>query len=545
MKAQNAYRTDDISAVTAVKFLMEQGKTITIDSLIPFNGYECKAKGQTNVRPNYLVYNVAHNKGFVIVSGDIDNPIVLGYNDSGKIDYIPSEVDYWLGNSSSLELSSGSKLINNKQVKSVRTKCVYPLLSCKWNQIYPYNAACPIIRDSLRALTGCVATAMGQVLYYYRNHPKTLSVISDSIFAYKSYYPKDSFELYVEGVQPGFILHWDDMVDELDGNSSISQINAVSGLLNVCGRSILMHYGLSESGCSLFNVLYGLKDYFGYRGMAFGLKKSNYADDEWNQVIYEEMINERPVLYAGGDADSHAFVVDGYSLNDYFHVNWGWGGNCDGYYLLSYLHPKSMYFDFSTDAKAIVGIVPGNYVKSDGDVRVVSIAEYNNKTSFTRRNNSDDFVIAPEAVLKADFENNELYDLGFSLYNRGDSLCCCKWNTNFSFNFNALNYFGPYPNLIIPGKLGDGVYNMFLIYKKSSSSEWKNCLDNNKHYLVLEIRGDTIYISKGTETTGISKYRNMNSSSNFAYQYNIFGQKVGKGYKGFVIRNGKKIVYRQ
>lgn len=58
------------------------------------------------------------------------------------------------------------------------------------------------------------------------------------------------------------------------------------------------------------------------------------------------MINERPVLYAGGDADSHAFVVDGYSLNDYFHVNWGWGGNCDGYYLLSYLHPKSMYFDF-------------------------------------------------------------------------------------------------------------------------------------------------------------------------------------------------------
>lgn len=94
-------------------------------------------------------------------------------------------------------------------------------------------------------------------------------------------------------------------------------------------------------------------------------------------------------------------------------------------------------------------------------MRVVSIAEYNNKTSFTRRNNSDDFVIAPEAVLKADFENNELYDLGFSLYNRGDSLCCCKWNTNFSFNFNALNYFGPYPNLIIPGKLGDGVYNMF------------------------------------------------------------------------------------
>ena len=297
----------------------------------------------------YYVFNVDSVNGYVIVSGDDRMPDVLGYAYQGTYnpEEIPGNMRAWLqGYVEEYRYLQSHSDAKGASLTSVEGGVVRPLLECRWSQSFPYNNLCPMINGE-RAVTGCVATAMAQVMYYHKWPKQTINVIPE-------------YNTYSEGIympQIGITtIDWDNMIS-LYGTKggTYVQNQAVAKLMLLCGCSVQMDYGLGASSAYCNPI--ALTDYFGYNKLSVSeVLRSNYVSDVWNQMIYDELKDGRPVLYSGQSSDAgHEFVIDGYDKNNYFHINWGWGGYQDNYFLLSSLN------GYNYDQVAIIGIAsPGN-----------------------------------------------------------------------------------------------------------------------------------------------------------------------------------------
>ncbi|MDE7350499.1 MAG: C10 family peptidase, partial [Muribaculaceae bacterium] len=229
---------------------------------------------------------------------------------------------------------------------------IAPLLSTRWDQGSPYNLDCPL-DGSKRSVTGCLATAMAQVIAFY-GYP---SVGSGS----HSYEWKDLILDFDYG-QTHF--DFDNMLNSYSGRPSTqNQKKAVAKLMYACGVSVDMNYGAKESGARYLFIANALKEYFCYDAGVSYLLRNYYSKDEWEKIVYEELLAERPVIYGGQSPEGgHAFVCDGYD-EGLFHINWGWGGYCDGWYLLSALNPEGQGTGgheggYNSAQNMIIGIQP-------------------------------------------------------------------------------------------------------------------------------------------------------------------------------------------
>ena len=133
------------------------------------------------------------------------------------------------------------------------------------------------------------------------------------------------------------------------------------------GQAIKSGYGPDGTGSSFTEVENALKNNFGYDGNIQHLFRNNYSNEAWESLIYRELAERRPVLYAGtSSGGAHAFVCDGYDGNGLFHINWGWGGMCNGYFKLSVLNPNdnsgmgasSSKDGYSMNQDVLIGIQP-------------------------------------------------------------------------------------------------------------------------------------------------------------------------------------------
>lgn len=152
-------------------------------------------------------------------------------------------------------------------------------------------------------------------------------------------------------------IDWDNMLPSYkDDDGTSAERDAVATLMLLCGNSVEMTYGIDGSSASINYARMVLPEYFDYDGFSIGyVNRSGYDNADWNQLMYDELSNNGPVLYKGNSKQygGHAFVIDGYDADDYFHVNWGWGGNDDGYFLLDALK------DYKTQG-AIIGLKRNN-----------------------------------------------------------------------------------------------------------------------------------------------------------------------------------------
>ncbi len=134
-------------------------------------------------------------------------------------------------------------------------------------------------------------------------------------------------------------------------------------MLYYCGAAVKMDYADNENGgSSAYSeaIPDALKRYFGYKKDARIVYRSDYTSSRWDEIIYNELANKRPVILSGVSPGSggHAFICDGYDGNDHYHINWGWSGNYDGYFLLGNLAPENFPEGFNLNLDAIVGIEP-------------------------------------------------------------------------------------------------------------------------------------------------------------------------------------------
>ncbi len=314
-------------------------------------------KGGSN---NLYVFNNEAGEGFVIVSGsDQTTASVLGYSDKGHFDIkeAPENLKFLLAMYEEQIIAVRSKGTEaNRRAPSsdeLGNVVVEPLLKTTWNQAGPYNKYLTM-ED---AATGCVPTAMAQVMAYWK-YPKQ----GHGSHAYNdsgnSYYANFSSSVY----------DWDNMLNGYAGvDYSEAQANAVARLMADCGISIEAHYGGTfGTSASTYYVPIALVKYFGYSMNYKYLASWDYETQEWEDMMRAELDAKRPFLYSGSPRSDdyyppvgHTFVCDGYTDNGYFHFNLGWEGRGNGWYKTSSItmYPEDMW-DFTNNQVMVIGIQP-------------------------------------------------------------------------------------------------------------------------------------------------------------------------------------------
>ena len=279
------------------------------------------------------VFNRAQ-QGFMVVAADDVAESLLGYSENGSFDpeQMPDNLRGWLDEYSA-QIAYASA--NGLKVLSAPARASYadvaPITKTLWDQGYPFNQFCPT-DDKAQCYTGCVATAMAQVMKTY-NYPAK-GIGEHSYFC-------SNIDKTVEFNYEENPFDWANMINQYPGNAE--QNKAVATLMSACGVSVNMGYGLSASGAFSANVPSALVDYFGYANSAHFSYRRYYSLPVWMDMIYNELSQGYPLYYSGQAADGsggHAFVIDGYRSSDAFvHVNWGWSGMSDGYFRITTLEP--------------------------------------------------------------------------------------------------------------------------------------------------------------------------------------------------------------
>lgn len=288
---------------------------------------ECAYREGTDEAPYFYIYSDKEANCFAIVSGDTRLPGILGYSLTSPFDAqnMPCNVKWWLSEYSAqiqsfLKNDPEEKPATRAIIYDTSRKPVAPMLTTTWNQTAPYNNLCPQVNGS-RSVTGCIATSMAQTMKYYNWPPEGTGSRNDY-----------SFERTYD---------WTKMLNEYPKNGyKPAEADAVATLMLSCGKSVDMVYSPYASGAYSYKIQYALPTYFDYSKEVRHLIRDFYNQAEWNEIIYREMEAGRPVIYGGQSSEGgHSFVCDGYSEDGYFHINWGWGGLSDGYFLLNALTP--------------------------------------------------------------------------------------------------------------------------------------------------------------------------------------------------------------
>ncbi len=317
--------------------------------------------------PAFYVFNNSSSPegSFIITSGDDRLRPVLAMVDNCTFDpqNLPENLKWWLSEyereinaylsstssiaAPAITASTGGYYYDNYASWSA----ISPMVTTRWNQDAPFNNMCPTYGGQ-RCVTGCVATAMAQIINYhkYAKGQGGTKTYTPSGWSTKVSYDFDNAE-----------FDWKNMLDSYSGSATTAQKNAVANLMFACGVSVDMMYSPSSSGA--YSPVNGLIDYLGYHEKTAEFNRSAYQAAEWESMVYQELLERRPVYYSGASQEGgHAFVCDGYSQDGYFHINWGWGGAYDGYFALSALSPEG---------KGIGGF-DGGYNSGQTFVRVIT-----------------------------------------------------------------------------------------------------------------------------------------------------------------------------
>lgn len=389
---------------------------VTIDQKAMTKARKQGSKGEITLsQESYYVFPNANSKGFTIVSGDDRLPEIVGYSSQGSYDennlpegFISFMKAYQnlynkvnLGDAEALKnLAEIKAWRNKKNASAASTSAVAPLLgNIEWDQTSPYNNMCPRYDSVHVAATGCVATAMAQVMAYYK-YPKQLKA---DIPGYVNRWNGIPMEIPTITREEG-VYDWDNMLPKYnkEANATQQQKDAVAKLMYHCGAAVQMNYG-PESAASVSASK--LAKYFGYDAdLMMDLNRATFTLDKWMQIIDTELAAGRPVLYGGQASDGgHQFICDGKDGEGLYHINWGWSGSQNGYFDLSLLNPEkggtgsgNSTEGYNRLCSMTIGIAPDNGVvdaplATVPDIKAMNYGFLETTTKDTRENPDEAF----------------------------------------------------------------------------------------------------------------------------------------------------------
>ena len=451
---------------------------------------------------DYYVFNKNQSAGYIIISGDDRMPAVLGYSDSGTFNYnkIPYNMRAFLGEyAREAEYLRSHPTVENNTTTDTYATAVEPLLkNITWNQTKPYNNSCPSDYP-----TGCVATAMGQVMYYYR-YPE--HGIGSKTYQWNGQQLTANFGTTT--------YQWNNMQDKLTVNSPAAAQSAVATLLYHVGVSVNMNYGPASeggSGASPSYIAPALVRYFGYDKGCNLRSREYFTKTEWEATVRNELDNGRPILYGGYtvSASGHSFVCDGYNQQGYYHINWCWDGLNNGYFLLSALDPKTKGTGGGAEGQGYnynQTMVIGIQKPVEGSKQAYSfVFKYVDPATVTVNRNE-------AATLKAYGAHTDGIDplnvrLRFEVLNiNGKRIATSAVSSQYIPTGETVNYEGA---LTLPDSISDGTYEARLagnIVGIDGDNEYNllhYLIGENGYYKVLVKDGKVTYTPAGLPSLGL------------------------------------------
>lgn len=416
--------------------------------------------------------------GFVVISADDELPSVLAYGLKNSYD----------AQTAPPAMQAMLEAYNHAVNSSVKTRAtvpthadISPLIKTQWNQNTPYNKYCAT-ESGETCPTGCVATAVAQIMYYHK-WPET--------------------------------FNWDAMKTSYTSEDAGDAVEAVAKLMADVGEKVYMQYGAESSSAHDMDACEALRIRYGYSENTNYIERSCYTAKGWDEVIYNELAANRPVFYGGLSASSgqgivgHAFILDGYQAKNgvgYFHVNWGWGGSSDDYFLISVLNPEQQYTGgnagssgYSFGQSALVGVEKGELSDAKSmRLCLCSCTIKSDKGTYTRNSASENF---PAIQLMLGVYNSTLpqearhYDLAYALYKDNklveiiDSISLDKLTESEALNYL---YGGTFDtgSFAFGKDLADGTYQLRTLSRETGRSLWQQAMGATCRYIELTINGN-------------------------------------------------------
>lgn len=507
----------------ARQFVTPRGKTITSThprALAPSHPRTSMADEAA-----YYVFDIDNKGGFVIVAGDDSVEPVIGYVEHGSFDAdnMPDAMRWFLEtfeesvnrgyvgtkvggyeNTTNANLapshpSTPAPSNTNLAPPYPRTPApsnisprntparhtVEPLLQTLWNQGNPYNILCPRYlngdgTEGDHSATGCVATAIAQVMGFYRYPAETQRYIP----SYECEFETDDGKVKkrIDGISPHSVIDWDNILNEYNGQSTARQDTAIAQLMLYVGVGCKMGYGPS-SGAGFSEGVNALINYFGYDDGTRIEQRGKYTIQGWSDLLYTELATGHPIAFAGTNSGgAHAFVIDGYDMSGLFHLNWGWGGLDNGYFRIDALAPDdnsgigaSLTPDgYNMGQEAIIGLRLPDDEKADPVQPQLSVNDWE------LRNGNRFF---------ANFVNwsgvASSWDMGIAYKDtEGEwQLVGTKRTSQISNNY----YVGQ--EFVISG-LQPGTYHVVPVSKRSSQKAWQTQVNPDIRYILVEVDAD-------------------------------------------------------
>ena len=448
----------------------------------------------TNDNYNFYVFNINSDEGFVIVSSENKIKPILAYSFEGNFNnhnmhpgqkemlkYYHDCIDFAKNNDfqpKTKYLNEWNKLLSYNHANPIKQKTTSPILleNINWNQDWPYNNQCPEDDGGSNGhvYVGCVATAMLQVMKYY-NWPE-----SGTGQKYHS--------SFLNGGYGNININFAEQTYDWDAipNEASSYVNEELGKINFhAGVGVAMNWGPDGSWSQTSRIADALEDYFKYSSDVDYVHKYNYSESDWQNLIKAQVDAGKPMVYSGSPTtgSGHAWNCDGYQDEDYFHMNWGWGGAGNGYYTLDDLNstatPGGEENNFNQNQEMIINIYPeGTYPTYCGGTKFItghegSFGDGSSNENY-ENNQTCTYVIEPTC--------GEVINLSFNYFDlgSGDEVIVFDGDENSTTVLETFN------NTNIPGNstlsANDGAMTIKFITDASSTGKgWsvdytvKNC----------------------------------------------------------------------
>ena len=337
---------------------------------------------------SFYVVNDEANHRFVIVSSDKRFHDILGYSTNGAFDpemAPPALLEILDGYDSELDyLYEHPSDVHPRHQSRISFPEVKPLIKSKWGQQAPYYDLCPYDYENSTdhpCVTGCVATALAQVMNYYQ-YPE---------YGHDSYSYMTSFGTTLSIDYDTVHFEWDKICDTYnyyyDDNGehqrspsrSPEEQREVAKLMKACGVSVAMGYGVGSSGAYSQDLVTALIKYFKYNPNILYKSMNDYSSEDWDAVIIKDLQAGHPSLYSGNKGywgSGHQFVLDGCKSNGMYHFNFGWNGHYDGYFMLrgnealDYKYGQGMVYQITPELYGI----HEDYNISDFEIEKIDVA---------------------------------------------------------------------------------------------------------------------------------------------------------------------------
>lgn len=426
----------------------------------------------------FYVFNTVN--GYVVVCADDALPEILAYGYGAPYDAnnIPMAMKVIL---EAYHYAAKSMTFTRTYVPTYAD--VAPFITTRWNQDKPYNDQCPTTLSEGTCPTGCVATAMAQVMYYYQ-------------------YPA--------------VYEWNKMKTSYSTNDSGEAVDAVAKIMVDCGTASFMNYSVDGSGTSDIYACEALRYDFGYAETTEIVERECYSTESWEALLYNEISAKRPVMFgalaasSGQGISGHEFILDGYEAKNgvgYYHVNWGWGGQSDDYFLLSVLNPDYQYIGgnagssgFSFSQSAIIGIMPADLpMEKTTRAYIQNVYIKDDAGTYTRSSTSENFPaidIGFNVYNVAKPEIDRDYDIAIALYNDREFISILDRAPLKDIIDRSLEYRKGLvlscDSVVLGKDLADGRYQIRILSCESGKTEWAWAIESICRYIELTIHGNTM-----------------------------------------------------